>query len=92
MVLPRVPDDESSLLVPIHLEAWVVDGFATPTGLARFTANYGDLNNFQSPIPDPPAPPGDAPDDGVHLHWALPDALTHGRDRPDGKGLDCPQV
>jgi hypothetical protein len=31
-------------------------------------------------------------DDGVHLHWALPDALTHGRELPDGRGLEFPTV
>ena len=88
------PTDTSSLLVPIALDAWVVDS-QTQQGLAWYKANYQDLASFKSPISEPFSSSGlldtdpveqitGKPAPGVHLHWALPDALTRGRQQPDG--------
>ena len=93
MATPSLPSDSSSLLVPLHLEAWVVDQWTkNAVDLARYTANYENLKNFTSPMPEPFNLPHQDPDDGIHLHWALPDALTHGREKPSGQGFEFPTV
>ncbi|HEX7117670.1 MAG TPA: hypothetical protein VF212_02725 [Longimicrobiales bacterium] len=87
-----LPDDASSLLVPVHLDAWVVDS-RNQQALARYRADFGRLAAFRSPVPD-------AFDDedvskpavGIHLHWALPDALTHGREAEGGGPIEFPLV
>ena len=87
-----LPSDASSLLVPVHLDAWVV----TPQnqeGLAWYYANYGNLKQFASPIPgafDTSVAANPVP--GIHLHWALPDALTHGKESITGEQVEFPLV
>src|ERR1700722_1372368 len=76
------PSAATSLLVPVYLDAWVVDSsFQTP--LALYAADYAKLEQFASPFPPPYAAKGGGEAKtanlGVHLHWALPDALTRGR-------------
>jgi hypothetical protein len=73
------PADSSSLLVPIHLDAWVADS-QTQQQTAIYTADYTRLPQFEGLL-DPPFQSSDdsKPAPGVRLHWALPDALTHGR-------------
>jgi hypothetical protein len=79
-----LPGDASSLLVPVHLDAWVVDS-ANRQSLAWYYANYDNLSSFISTMPDAfNISDASSPDLGVHLHWALPDALTHGK-KPEGK-------
>jgi hypothetical protein len=85
------PDDASSLLVPIFLDAWVVYS-QNQTAYTWYTANYGQLEVFQSPLPAPLTPPNYTPPNGVHLHWALPDALTHGHTPPGGGAIEFPLV
>jgi hypothetical protein len=72
------PDERTSLAVPLHLDAWVWDTDAQ-VGLSRFSPDYTRLRELRSPLPDPFETGQLAPDPGIHLHWALPDALTHGR-------------
>jgi len=77
------PSDQSSLLVPLNLDAWVVTSQNTK-GLAWYFANYQNLKQFKSPFPEPFISAPAEPAVGVHLHWALPDALTHGREGSTG--------
>ena len=74
----NLPSDATSLLVPIHLEAWVVSA-KNQELVSWFPADYDLLSGFDSPVPAPFQTVPDQPAVGVHLHWALPDALTHGR-------------
>jgi hypothetical protein len=84
------PGDATSLLVPVHLDAWAVDSTVVNAGIVTtYAAQYGNLEALQSPIT---ATQGDAPDIGVHLHWALPDALTRGRKADAASGLEFPLV
>lgn len=90
MTATSLPSDASSLLVPVHLDAWVVDS-QNEEVLARYTADYDNLAQFKSPIPEAFGPSdGSRPDAGVHLHWALPDALTHGRAAKGGGPIEFP--
>lgn len=76
VILP--PDDQSSLIVPVHLDAWVVSS-SNQQQLAWYYANYENLGSFINPMPDAfDTSDTSKPEIGVHLHWALPDALTHG--------------
>jgi hypothetical protein len=71
------PADSTSLLVPVHLDAWVVDE-SNQELVAWYLPEYRNLEQFESPMPGPfDVSPG-KPEVGQHLHWALPDALTHG--------------
>lgn len=80
------PSDANSLLVPIAMDVFVVN---SSTGnqevLAWYYANYNNLSSFQSPLPAPfDQSSYQSPIVGIHLHWALPDALTHGAQNADG--------
>ena len=88
------------LLVPISVEALVVsqtDQNIDPNNPAwsiapmqyQFGLSYGSIE------PGPFTGTGVAPPTGVTLHWALPDALTHGRQQSgsppgDGGGIQFP--
>ncbi len=72
---------ESRLLVPVQVEALVVPPsggepmLRLPMGLA------GDKGRIATRVEDtlpPPFAPGQPRPPGVHLHWALPDALLQG--------------
>lgn len=74
--------DISSLLVPIPVQALLVNARVASDPFERWTNVWGNLNIFTNPIPPPwgnTAPVAQ----GVHLHWKLPTALTHGH-APDG--------
>jgi hypothetical protein len=87
-----LPSDTSSLLVPVHLDAWVVDS-QNQEGLAWYYADYNNLTKFASPIPEPfYVSDENKPTVGIHLHWALPDALTHGRQSAQGCPIEFPLV
>ncbi len=68
--VPRTP----RVLVPVDVQAFVV-----PAGGGEATVPVGGT-------PRDPAPfaAGAVPAPGVHLHWAMPDALLRGRSAPDG--------
>ena len=83
-------DSPPHLIVPIHLEAWVV-GDQNSQSLARYVADYRRLKQLKSPMPPPFSVVDETPTSGVHLHWALPDALTHGVDRK-GRDISFPRV
>lgn len=76
--------DSTTLLVPVSIKALVVnDAVRKGQNFQRWSMNYGNLNDFTSPEPQPFS--GNANDfssnpdnNGVYLHWTLPDALRHG--------------
>jgi hypothetical protein len=84
MSAPTPPADTTSLLVPVHLDAWVVD--STNQELTSwYLADYTQLQNLQSPIPQPfQVSGGERPPTGVYLFWSIPDALTHGVQQAGG--------
>ena len=71
-----IPTDSSSLLVPVQLDAWVVNESNTQP-LAQLTPNYNNLKDFASPEQLPFETAAAVKSYGVNLHWSLPDALTH---------------
>jgi hypothetical protein len=98
MTTGPLPSAAKSLLVPVHLDVWVVDSADQYDVVAWYYAEYGNLEQFASPFPQPfddAALPGQKnglrPAKGIHLHWALPDALTRGR-APAGGEIDFPHV
>lgn len=87
-----LPNDSNSLLVPIHVHAWVADA-QTQQVLARYEPDYSQLASFNNPFPDPVIPGvSPAPGNGIYLHWALPDALTHAEMDKSGRTLSFPSV
>ena len=90
--LMNIPSDATSLLVPIHLNAWVVDS-QNQQGHAWYYADFMRLSKFESPLPDAfDISDASKPEIGVHLYWALPDALTQGQQSSDGKNFIFPYV
>jgi hypothetical protein len=77
---------DSQLLVPMHLDAMVLNQEASAaTPFLRFQMQYGNLQFFQDPEP-PPFGGGSAtqPGAGIYLQWTVPDALRHGTQNDDG--------
>ena len=88
----NLPSDASSLVVPIHLNAWVVDS-QNQEGHAWYYADFNNLSKFESVLPEAFDTSDESkPEVGIHLYWALPDALTHGEQSPDGKQFTFPCV
>lgn len=74
------PAETSSLLVPVHLDACAIDSqLRNKMQTAMFKADYTRLPRFKSLLDGPFSASSVPVTLGVHLHWALPDALTHGR-------------
>lgn len=71
----------TALLVPMALRAMLVNQpVRNGTTFRRWQNNYNYVvNNMDSAAPAPFQDPGAAPQDGVHLHWKLPQAFKHGR-------------
>lgn len=86
-------DSGSALLVPMHLDALVINRQVTARGVYnRWRMDYSQINEYESPM----LPPFDdqktePPEVGVHLHWALPDGLTHGLQNENGE-IEFPLV
>ncbi len=92
--MPAVP----ILMVPIHLDALlleqdraVVDAMVDFTQLPFFDGTR-DVNSdtaylSEAILSSPFANQNPRPPTGVHLHWALPDALTRGRPTSDGQAF-----
>lgn len=92
--MSRSPDRRQPLLVPVGLEAMCV-GAADAERFSRFAPNMAEFAalpcaaddrqtaNIADDFVNAPFFPTDdvkpPMETGVHLHWALPDALTHGR-------------
>ncbi|MEM9273006.1 MAG: hypothetical protein AAGA80_08600 [Cyanobacteria bacterium P01_F01_bin.143] len=91
------------LLVPIHLDALFLNREQPVIGsMADFSLlPYFDGKQFQnrdtpyvsdSILSDPLGQPDLVLKRGIHLHWALPDALTKGNHDPDKDGFSFPAV
>lgn len=75
------------LIVPTDVTALVVTGDAGNATWADVAAGYDQLdlvNYLGGYILPAPLTTRAAPEPGVHLHWALPDALTHGLQGSEG--------
>jgi hypothetical protein len=82
--------DSSSLLVPVHLDAWAVNtAVQNGTVMRTYQAQYANLELLETPIA---TVAGQLPETGVHLHWALPDALTRGHKADATSALEFPLV
>lgn len=67
------------LYVPIHLDAMVCLDPQNPAHpFDWFEMKYGAINQYSDPMPAAFSGSLTPPSAGVYLHWALPDALTHG--------------
>jgi hypothetical protein len=82
------------LLVPISVQAFLVNSKVNNgVVFARKTNNYENLNRFLDPIPEPfksEENQQSKPALGVHLHWRLPAALTHGVSAADSTSVEFP--
>jgi hypothetical protein len=80
--------DPTPLLVPMALQALLVNKLVQNDATRQFQRwenDYDAANQFENPIPQPfQNLKNQPPPQGVHLHWRLPSALTHGR----AKGTD----
>ncbi len=74
-------DAPNSLLVPVAVEALVVNDWVQKTvEFHRWEMEYANLQQFLSPLPPAFSSLSEtAPPQGIHLHWALPRALTRGK-------------
>lgn len=90
--------DQNTLLVPIALEALVVnERVRIKQNFRRFQMSYGSLEQYLSPEPDAfSAGNNDFPlfqkNEGVYLHWTLPDALRHGQSDDSSGNIEFPLV
>jgi hypothetical protein len=73
--------DLTQIVVPIELRALLVNQpVINGTTFRRWTNHYEYLvQNMQSPMPGPFQVGGQDAKPGIHLHWRLPKALTHGQ-------------
>ncbi len=70
--------NDTALLVPVHVDALLVNTpVAAGISFERLSNTWANLNTFNNPIPPPWGSASTVPL-GVHLHWQLPSALTHG--------------
>ncbi len=73
--------ETSTLVVPMQLDALVINQPIQAGGETwnRWQMSYDQLNQYLNPEPSPfTGQQWDPPAQGVHLHWTLPDGLTHG--------------
>ena len=83
--------DPTALLVPMPVQAFLVNPPVQNGVFQRWTTNYEDLNKFQDPLPVPFSNlRGEPPPVGVHLHWKLPAALSRGQGAADGSSVQFP--
>ena len=70
------------ILVPIDVQAYVAKE-SNPEPLVSVTGGPGDPAPFAE---------GQVPENGVHLHWALPDALLRGGESAAGGELEMTEL
>ncbi|HEY2324069.1 MAG TPA: hypothetical protein VGJ82_14525 [Thermoanaerobaculia bacterium] len=75
--------DHSPLIVPIDLQAMLVNSWVRGQNFQRWRMVYSNLTKFVSPEPIPFSGSDgdwgrDPANDGIWLHWRLPAALRHG--------------
>jgi hypothetical protein len=85
------------LLVPMQLQALLVNPNVRAQGFQRWTMDYSALAAFASPEPAPfagldPRWATDPANDGIHLHWTLPPALRRGSHDPATGATNYPLV
>jgi hypothetical protein len=87
--MTNLNDDGPRLLVPIDVAAMMVNQPLLNEGTwDRWQMDYTRLSAFDSPMPGPFESEVVKPDKpGVYLHWALPDALTHGKQDEQSKEM-----
>lgn len=70
---------DPALVVPVQLDALVVNqGVLGRDSFRWWQFNYKSLSHFKSPEPMALDRSVGTPQQGVYLHWTLPDALRHG--------------
>ena len=81
-------NDTSTLVVPMQVDALVVSQPVQNAGQSwnRWTMDYEKLNSLLEPSQPYAGEVYVPPEVGVHVHWALPDGLTRGIERPDQPG------
>lgn len=76
--------DQNRLLVPVNLSALMLGANAGERSWADITPHYDWIASLYITLGDklvaPPFQTGAPLKPGVHLHWSLPDALTHGQE------------
>ncbi|HYW12785.1 MAG TPA: hypothetical protein VE871_12545, partial [Longimicrobium sp.] len=83
--------DPTALLVPMPVQAFLVNPPVQNGVFQRWSTNYDALNQFQDPVPAPFTNLTNQPPAlGVHLHWKLPAALSRGRGAADGSSVTFP--
>lgn len=77
-----LPDTSSAtLVVPAQVDALVINEPIHNAGKTwnQWKMDYSKLNQFANPMPLPfTSQQLTVPDIGIHVHWAVPDGLTHG--------------
>lgn len=85
-----LPDTTSAtLVVPAQIDALVINEPLHNAGQTwnQWEMSYNKLNDFLDPMPVPFTNQILSPPDiGVHVHWAVPDGLTHGVEDPAQPG------
>lgn len=90
--------DNNTLLVPIEVKALIVNRQERVSkNYQRFQMNYENLNDYISSEPKPFDNNAndfhsDPKNEGVYLHWLLPEALRHGKEDQDTGQIEFPLV
>jgi hypothetical protein len=87
--------DPTPLLVPMAVQALLVNGAVqtdTSRPFQRWSTDYSALNVFTDPTPASFADQENPPAVGVHLHWKLPAAFTHGQAEESDKPVIFPFI
>jgi hypothetical protein len=79
------------LLVPVTVEALVVTTPGQSLGWQYNANQYAQMRFFGPIEPTPFSNTTSSPPTGVTLHWALPDAITHGVENAEGE-IEYPAV
>ncbi|MGB3246463.1 MAG: hypothetical protein WBB25_18155, partial [Sulfitobacter sp.] len=85
-----LPDTSTAtLVVPAQVDALVINEPIHNGGKTwnQWEMDYNQLNKFLTPMPLPFTSDNlTVPDIGIHVHWAVPDGLTHGVQDADVPG------
>jgi hypothetical protein len=87
--------DPTPLLVPMAVQALLVNEHVQSDSSrpwARWLTDYSQLNQYADPLPPAFLESQQAPPIGVHLHWKLPSAFTHGQSAHGGSGVTFPYI
>ena len=87
--------DPTPLLVPMAVQALLINDLVQNDPnrpFARWTTDYLALNDCQDPIPAAFTESDAPPPVGVHLHWKLPSAFTHGQSASGSSAVTFPFI